>query len=108
LGGVLYTAHRDILLGVTRRMVIRAARGRGVEVRYRPLRLDQLSRVEEAFITSSSRGVVPVVQIDDAKVGQGRVGETTKSLTQAYDEYVMKHAERIAVMDKKIDYLEKP
>jgi hypothetical protein len=51
---------------------------------------------------------VPVVQIDDAKVGQGRVGETTKSLTQAYDEYVMKHAERIAVMDKKIDYLEKP
>jgi branched-chain amino acid aminotransferase len=79
-----------------------------VEVRYRPLRLDQLSRVEEAFITSSSRGVVPVVQIDDAKVGQGRVGETTKSLTQAYDEYVMKHAERIAVMDKKIDYLEKP
>ena len=89
------TAQRNILLGVTRTMVIRAARGRGLEVRFRPLRLDQLSRVKEAFITSSSRGVVPVIQIDDVRVGQGRVGKITKSLMKAYDEYVLSHAERI-------------
>ncbi len=102
LGGVLYTARRDILLGVTRTMVIRAARGRGVVVRYRALEVDQLSRVEEAFITSSSRGIVPVVQIDDASVGQGRVGKLTKLLMKAYDEYVMLHAELISVLDDKI------
>ena len=89
------TAQRNILLGVTRTMVIRAARGRGLEVRFSPLRLDQLSRVKEAFITSSSRGVVPVIQIDDERVGQGSPGKITKSLMKAYDEYVLKHAEKI-------------
>ena len=91
----LGTARRDILLGVTRTMVIRAARGRGVEVRYRLLELDQLPTVKEAFITSSSRGIVPVIQIDDMTVGQGRVGRTTKLLMRAYDVYVLKHAEKI-------------
>jgi branched-chain amino acid aminotransferase len=92
---LLCTARNDILLGVTRAMVIRAARGRGVEVRYRALKLDQLPAVSEAFITSSSRGVVPVIQIDDVTVGQGRVGELTKQLSAAYEAYVLEKAERI-------------
>lgn len=91
----LCTAQRGILLGVTRTMVIRAARGRGVEVRYRALGVDQLPAVQEAFITSSSRGIVPVVQIDAVKVGQGRVGEMTRMLMLAYEEYVRAQAERI-------------
>ncbi|MEW6085487.1 MAG: aminotransferase class IV [Chloroflexota bacterium] len=93
----LGTARRDILLGVTRTMVIRAARGGGVEVRYRALGLNQLSLVKEAFITSSSRGIVPVIQINDKKVGQGRVGSMTIKLMRFYDEYVMKHAELIEI-----------
>ena len=91
----LYTAQRDILLGITRTMVIRAARGRGLGVRFRSLRLDQLSLVKEAFITSSSRGIVPVIQIDDVRVGQGSPGMITKKLMSAYDEYVLKHGEVI-------------
>jgi branched-chain amino acid aminotransferase len=99
----LFTAGRDVLPGVTRRTVIRLARGRGVEVRFAPLKLDQLRAVSEAFITSSSRGVVPVVQIDDVRVGEGRrraepveaVGPLTKRLMQAYREYVERKAERI-------------
>jgi branched-chain amino acid aminotransferase len=92
---ILCTAQRDILLGVTRRTVIRVARGRGLEVRYRSLKMNQLSAVKEAFITSSSRGMVPVIQIDDVIVGQGSAGEMTKILMSAYDEYVLKHAEKI-------------
>lgn len=95
INDILFTAQRDILLGVTRTMVIRTARGRGVEVRYGPLRLNQLSTVKEAFITSSSRGIVPVIHIDDVMVGDGRVGEVTKMLMSAYEEYVRSHAERI-------------
>jgi branched-chain amino acid aminotransferase len=91
----LATARNDILLGVTRTMVIRAARGRGVEARYRPLRVDQLSLVEEAFITSSSRGIVPVIQIDEVIIGGGGVGEVTRMLMAAYAEYVLRHAEKI-------------
>jgi len=91
----LGTAQRDILLGVTRAMVIRVARGRGVEVKYQPLKLDQLPTVKEVFITSSSRGIVPVIQIDEVKIGQGIPGKITKMLMLAYDEYVSKHAEKI-------------
>jgi branched-chain amino acid aminotransferase len=93
--GILYTAQKNILLGVTRTMLIRAARGRGVDVRYRALELSQLRTVKEAFITSSSRGVVPVIQIDDVRVGQGRVGRVTKELIRAYAEYVNRRAEKI-------------
>jgi len=94
-GEVLWTAQRDILLGVTRTMVIRAARGRGVEVKYQPLKLNQLADVKEAFITSSSRGIVPVIQIDEVKIGEGSPGKVTKMLMSTYDEYVLKHAEKI-------------
>ena len=91
----VYTARRGILLGVTRRTVIHLARGRGVEVKYQPLKLNHLSAVDEAFITSSSRGVVPVIQIDEGTIGQGRPGQITRKLMSAYDEYVLKHAEMI-------------
>jgi len=95
LDSILYTAQNNILLGITRRNVIRVARGHGLEVRYRPLKLDQLSEVSEAFITSSSRGIVPVVQIDDVIVGEGCPGEVTKQLMVAYDKNVLKIAEKI-------------
>lgn len=92
---VLCTAQRDVLLGVTRQMVINVARGRGLDVKYQPLKRDQLSALSEAFITSSSRGVVPVVQIDEVTIGEGTPGKVTRLLMPAYDEYVLKKAERI-------------
>lgn len=92
---VLCTAQRDVLLGVTRRTVMHLARGRGLEVRFRALKLSQLSDAAEAFITSSSRGVVPVIQIDNVTIGQGRPGQITQMLTAAYNEHVLEHAERL-------------
>jgi branched-subunit amino acid aminotransferase/4-amino-4-deoxychorismate lyase len=92
---ILFTAQRDVLLGVTRRTVTHLARGRGLEVQYQALKLNQLSDVKEAFITSSSRGVVPVIQIDGVGVGQGSPGQITRMLMSAYDEYVLEYAEKI-------------
>lgn len=89
------TAQHDVLLGVTRRTVIHLARGRGLEVKYQALKLPELSDVNEALITSSSRGVIPVVQIDQVTIGQGSPGQITRMLISAYDEYVLKKAEKI-------------
>jgi branched-chain amino acid aminotransferase len=89
------TAQEDILLGVTRQTVIEVARGRGLEVKYQPLKQDQVAAVDEAFITSSSRGIVPVVEIDDVMIGQGRPGPITKQLIDAYEAYVIEKAEPI-------------
>jgi len=90
------TAHEDILLGITRQTVIEVARAQGLEVEYQPLKRDQLAAVSEAFITSSSRGIVPVVQVDDVTIGQGTPGAITKQLWSAYEAYVMEKAERIS------------
>ena len=91
---ILCTAREDILLGITRQTVIDLARGRGLEVRYAPLQRDQLSAaaLREAFITSSSRGIVPVIQIDNVTVGEGQPGPVTRELMAAYDGYVLEHA----------------
>lgn len=89
----LVTASKGILLGVTRRAVLRVARREGMQIEYRPPRLDE--KFAEAFLTSSSRGVVPIVQINDRRVGQGRPGMWTKRLSSAYQAYVEERSEAI-------------
>ena len=92
---MLITAQRGILLGVTRRVILRLARGQGMSIRvaYRAPSVNE--KFDEAFLTSSSRGVVPIISIDNESVGQGRVGRFTKQLSAAYDAYVLAKAESI-------------
>jgi branched-chain amino acid aminotransferase len=92
---VLCTTRYGILPGVTRENVIEIARGRGMEIKFEPLRLEQLNDLSEAFITSSSRGIVPVIRIDDFTVGEGSPGPITGELMAAYDSYVIEKAEKI-------------
>ncbi|HMB21387.1 MAG TPA: aminotransferase class IV, partial [Anaerolineales bacterium] len=92
---ILCTAQDGILLGITRQIVIEIAQNNRLEMKYQSLKRDQLSAAQEAFITSSSRGIVPVVQIDDISVGQGVPGPITKKLSAIYDVYVTKKAEKI-------------
>jgi branched-chain amino acid aminotransferase len=91
--GVLVTAQKGILLGVTRRAVLRLTRGEGMSIDYRAPRVDE--DFDEAFLTSSSRGVVPIVRIDGKPVGQGRVGGWAKALSLAYQAYVAERSEKI-------------
>lgn len=93
--GRLGTARTGILPGVTRRAVLGLARRRGVEVMYRPLPLEAIPAIGESFLTSSSRGMVPIIQIDEVSVGEGGVGLLTRELWEAYEAYVQRRAERI-------------
>jgi branched-chain amino acid aminotransferase len=93
--GKIITARYGILLGVTRRFVLRLARSAGYGIDYRALRVAELSGINEAFITSSSRGVVPVVEVDHSPVGQGSPGKAAKELRQSYDAYISTKAEKI-------------
>jgi branched-chain amino acid aminotransferase len=91
----LGTAGDDILLGITRETVIEVARQKGLEVKYQPLTRDQLHETDETFLTSSSRGIVPIVKIDKVTIGQGSPGPITKQLMAAYKAYVIENAEKI-------------
>jgi branched-subunit amino acid aminotransferase/4-amino-4-deoxychorismate lyase len=87
-GGVLVTAGEGVLEGITRRIVLDLATARGVPVALRPPRLDELDSVQEAAISSSSRGLVPVVGIDGRPVGEGVPGPVITGLSEAYEAYV--------------------
>ena len=90
-GNSIITAHRGILPGVTRATVLKLAKGQGMIIEYRAPHLHE--KLSEAFLTSSSRGVIPIVSIDGRPVGEGRVGEQTKSLSKAYQDHVHKSSE---------------
>jgi branched-chain amino acid aminotransferase len=92
IGNTLITAQNGVLLGVTRSVVIRLARGQGMPIEYRALKIGE--KIDEAFLTSSSRGVVPIVSIDNMSVGQGMAGKWTKILSKAYQAYVKERSEK--------------
>jgi branched-chain amino acid aminotransferase len=92
-GSTLVTAQRGILLGVTRKAVLRLARGQGMSIAYRAPSFTE--KFDEAFLTSSSRGVVPIVSLDQKPIGQGNVGKWAKVLSQAYQAYVQERSEKI-------------
>jgi branched-chain amino acid aminotransferase len=92
---VLCTAGRGVLIGVTRQTVISLAKRGGIAISLRAIRMNELPTISEAFITSSSRGIVPVVQIDAQQVGDGKVGKMTRRLMQLYNEEVLSLAEDI-------------
>lgn len=95
-GKSLVTARRGILLGVTRKAILRLAKGQGMSIEYRPPRIKE--KFDEAFLTSSSRGVVPVVSIDEKPVGLGGVGKWAKTLSKAYQAYVEDRSESLIDM----------
>jgi len=64
-----------------------------MSIRYRAPRVDE--NFAEAFLTSSSRGVVPIISIDGIGVGEGRVGAWTKRLSLAYQAYVEERSESL-------------
>jgi branched-chain amino acid aminotransferase len=91
----LCTAGRGVLIGVTRQTVISLAKREGITISLRAIRMNELTTISEAFITSSSRGIVPVVEIDAQQVGDGKVGKMTRRLIQLYNEEVLSLAEEI-------------
>lgn len=86
-GDVLVTPRSGVLLGVTRNVVLEVARGR-FQIEERPILLEELSAVDEAFITSSSKEITPVIQIDDRQIGAGKPGPRTYEMEQRFIEMV--------------------
>jgi D-alanine transaminase len=85
-GGKIITRalSNDILHGITRAAVLRFAREAQMEVEERSFTLDEAKAADEAFITSASAFVLPVVAIDDTGVGTGKPGRVATRLREIY------------------------
>lgn len=86
-GDTLVTPREEVLIGITRNVVLELARGR-FQVEERPILLAELGEADEAFVTASSKEIVPVVQIDDLVIGNGKPGPRTTELEQRFIDMV--------------------
>ncbi len=74
----------DILHGITRAAVLRFATEAQMQVEERNFTLDEAYEADEAFITSASTFVMPVIEIDGKKIGQGMPGSNSSRLREIY------------------------
>jgi len=83
--GQLITPKDDILLGVTRQVVLNLANKQRIPVAERKIKIDEIKKCQEAFITATNKKVMPVARIDGEIIGSGRPGEVTKKLMRAFE-----------------------
>jgi D-alanine transaminase len=87
--GKLVTRQADhaILRGITRTVVFDVIKAQGLTVEERAFTLDEALGAREAFITSASQIVLPVVRIDGRPVGDGKPGPVATALRREFHRY---------------------
>jgi len=92
--GTIVTRHlgEEILHGITRAAVLRFAREAQMKIEERPFTIAEAQAAAEAFVTSASAFVMPVVRIDGTAVGDGTPGDVATRLREIYLEESRKQA----------------
>ncbi len=83
----IVTAGDGILKGINRKHVLEISRQK-FEVEERDLFIEELAGAKEAFITGTTKKVMPVYQIDDLVIGDGKPGKITKDLQKMFAEHI--------------------
>jgi branched-chain amino acid aminotransferase len=94
LDGELRTAGSGVLRGIAQQIVFEVAPSL-LALRTDAVHVSDVPRLAEAFITSSSRGIVPVIRINDNILGDGTPGAKTRQLRAAYTDWANAHLEEI-------------
>ncbi len=82
--GRIATPSRGILEGITRKTVIELAAGHEIALEQRAVPAKEVRRADEAFLTSTAGGVIPVTKVDGEPIGDGAPGPVTLRLREAY------------------------
>lgn len=84
--GKIITRHlgNEILHGITRAAVLEYARSAQMEIEERPFTIEEAKDADEAFITSASTFVMPVVELDGVAIGDGKPGPSAARLREIY------------------------
>ncbi|PNZ39638.1 D-amino-acid transaminase [Mammaliicoccus vitulinus] len=92
--GKIYThpANNLILNGITRRIIKKSAEALNIPFIEEAFTLDFLNDADEVIISSTSIEVMPVIQVNDNKIGDGKVGQITKQLQKSFDNYIESEA----------------
>ncbi len=89
IDGKLVTPKSNILLGITRGVVVELMRAEE-----RDFSIEELRRATEVFVTSSNKEVLPVTRLDGIPVGDGKVGPITKEAMFKFKNFVEEHIQK--------------
>jgi branched-chain amino acid aminotransferase len=81
-----------LLPGITREFIFEIGRNVAIEIREQVLHDDDLFDADEAFLTSTTREVVPIVAVDKQVIGNGKPGPVTRKLLKAFRDLAHKQA----------------
>ncbi|NPA68456.1 MAG: aminotransferase class IV [Chlorobi bacterium] len=90
--GIIYTPFsKDVLSGITRHYIFKTASEKGIDLRERNIRINEVDSFESAFITGTSIGVLPVSVIDDIaySVPDGTVNILSEAYLKTVESYIL-------------------
>ncbi|MDQ3016608.1 MAG: aminotransferase class IV [Bacteroidota bacterium] len=82
---VIHTPSDGMLKGITRKQVFSLCEENGIKLHAREIHLDEIPSMAGAFLTATTKGVLPVVKIDEKLVGDGNVHPLAKKLQSLYE-----------------------
>ncbi|WP_371377054.1 aminotransferase class IV [Thalassotalea aquiviva] len=87
--GQIFTpiADRFILGGITRELIIELANELGLKVHQQACSVEQLLHADEVWISSSTREISPVIQIDDKMIAKGKIGPIAQALHLKFQQF---------------------
>jgi D-alanine transaminase len=87
--GAVVTRHADhaILRGITRTVLLDAIKAKGLTIEERAFTLEEARTAREAFVTSASQIVLPVVRIDGRTIGNGKPGPVATALRREFHRF---------------------
>lgn len=92
-GGVLMTPQSDILPGITRKVVLEVAKEKRLSVQVKDFYLSDLKEAKAAFLTSTTKNIMPVTRIDDFEINGGEIpsliGDLQSGLANKADQYII-------------------
>ncbi len=86
--GVVYTAGEGVLEGITRQIILEVIRQLEIPLQLEAVTVTELPTLQEAAISGSSRALLPVVQVGEQVIGNGRPGPISRRILAAYQQQV--------------------
>ncbi len=84
----LITTHKDILPGITRNVVLELAKD-FYDIEMRDIDRAELYDMDEAFLTASNKEILPIVEVNNTRIGNGRVGGHTRRIMDLFRDYTL-------------------
>ncbi len=91
--GMVYTAVNGVLQGITQQIILKLIAEMDIPLAKQPVHLNDIGTLDEAALSSSSRALIPIVQIGERVVGNGRPGPISRRILEAYQDFVKNEIE---------------